>query len=279
MSQSIEDIIKELDAGYNPSRQLLQQKIDSLPGQADAQITGLNAQKDAAFNDILGGARDRGMGFAGIPLAEQAKYTATDFLPAVAKVRQSQNDSQTSLLGALNDLNIDQRKSAYSIKAGQDANDIEAAKARAASAANGSGSLAGLFGGGGGAGAAPGVKSATASQRADKGYNFTDAGGKAISAAQYAQLKGVPLRTLLSQMAKSGDQGAKTALNYVGDDFGYNAAKVGSNKSVANILNQLLWGVNQVKVSAPAPKKAAPAPIKNAYTPISLVSNPMALRR
>jgi hypothetical protein len=282
VAQAIEDIIRELDAGYNPSRQLLQQRIDSLPSQADTQISGLNAQKDSAFNDILGGARDRGMGFSGIPIAEQAKYTATDFLPAVAKVRQAQNETQSSLLQALNDIGLDQRKTAYTVQQGQVANEIEAAKARAAerASAGGSGSLSGLFGGSAGTTAASaGAKSATAAQRADKGYNFSDAGGKAISAAQFAQLKGIPLRTLLQQMANSGDKGAKTALGYVGNDFNYNAAKVGNDKNVVSVLNSLLWGVNQVKAAAPAPAKKTAAAPKLASTPISLFSNPLAMRR
>ncbi len=289
MAQNIEDIIRELDAGYNPSRQLIQQKIDSLPSQADAQIKGLEATQGKAFEDITAGARARGIGFSGIPLADQAKYTATDFLPAVARVRTSQNDTQSSLLGALNDINLDQRKTAFSVRAGQEANDLEGAKmaaaeraSRAASAAGGSGSLASLFGGGRGqqpAGQPAGAKSATAVQRGDKGYNFTNAQGKGISAAQFAQLKGIPFRTLLQQMANSGDKGAKTALGLVGNDYGYNASKVGSDKNTVNLLNSLLYGVNSVRAAA-APAKKAPAPgVKTAQTPVSLFSNPLALSR
>jgi hypothetical protein len=115
LARSLDQILTELDAGYAPSRQLINQRLEGLPQQADAEIQGLNAQQGQAFNDILAGARDRGLGFSGIPIQEQAKYTATNFLPAVARVRQAQTDQKTSLFDALNNVNLDQRKTATGI--------------------------------------------------------------------------------------------------------------------------------------------------------------------
>jgi hypothetical protein len=162
MSDSLDTILQQLDASYNPARQAINDRIGQLQGQADSQISGLNAQKDSAFNDITNGARDRGMGFSGIPLAEQAKYTATDFLPAVAKVRQSQNDARSSLTDAINNLGIDQRKTAFGIQQGQQQMDFQreqqAAAERAAAAARQASAGAGVGGfglGSGGGGAAP----------------------------------------------------------------------------------------------------------------------------
>lgn len=154
MSDSLDTILQQLDASYNPARQAINDRIGQLQGQADSQIAGLNAQKDATFNDITNGARDKGIGFSGIPLGEQAKYTATDFLPAVAKVRQSQNDTRNSLTDAINNLGIDQRKTAFGIQQGQQANDLELAKQRIITAAN-SASGAGGFGLAGGGGGSP----------------------------------------------------------------------------------------------------------------------------
>jgi hypothetical protein len=110
LATSLEQILKEIDAGYNPQRKALQQRLDALPGQAEAEISGLKATQDQAFQDILGGARDRGMGFSGVPIAEQSRYTASQFLPAVARVRQSQNETRMGLFDALNNVNLDQRK-------------------------------------------------------------------------------------------------------------------------------------------------------------------------
>jgi len=119
MARSLDQIISELDAGYNPSRQLINQKIDGLAGQADSEVAGLRATQEQAFGDITAGARDRGVGFSGIPIAEQAKYTASSFLPAVARVKQSVNDTRTSLLDSLNNVNLDQRKYATQLREGE----------------------------------------------------------------------------------------------------------------------------------------------------------------
>lgn len=119
MAQQIDDILKELDAGYNPQRQAINNQIAQLQPQADAQIQGLKTQQQNAFTDITNGARDRGMGFSGIPIDEQAKYTGGTFLPAVANVQSSLNNSKNSLTDALNNVNLDQRKSAYGIRDGQ----------------------------------------------------------------------------------------------------------------------------------------------------------------
>jgi len=98
------------------------------------------------------------------------------------------------------------------------------------------------FGGGqGGGGADNAPKSSTMQQRADKGFNFTDASGKAISAAQFAAAKGIPFRTLLQEMATAGDAGAKSALGFTGDDFGYDPRKI-TNQNVAQVYNALTWG-------------------------------------
>lgn len=256
MAQAIDDILKELDAGYNPQRQAINDQIAQLQPQADQQIQGLKAQQSNAFNDITNGARDRGMGFSGIPIDEQAKYTAGTFLPAVANVQQSVNTTKNSLLDSLNNVNLDQRKTAYGIQNNQQTLEQQAAQAAQAradalaaqKAANaGASGLAGLFGNTAQPKAAP---AASYQQRADKGYNFQDHNGKAISAAQYAQLTGTSLRQLLSQMAQGGDAGAKTALNYVGDDYGVNAAKLGNNQQAINIVNSILSGINQYKPAA-----------------------------
>lgn len=158
MAQGIEDILKELDAGYNPAKQAINDQIAQLQPQADQQVQGLKAQQSNAFNDITNGARDRGMGFSGIPLDEQAKYTAGTFLPAVANVQASVNNSKNSLLDSLNNLNIQQRTQAYGIRDNQatleeqkrqfDAQQAAALAQQKAAAAS-QASLSSILGGGG----------------------------------------------------------------------------------------------------------------------------------
>lgn len=258
MAQSLNDIMQELDAGYNPSRDLINQQISALPSQSEAQIAGLKAQEDQSYNDITDQARARGMGFSGIPLGDQAKYNATTFLPAVANVYSSQNQNKNSLLGALASLQEDQVKTANSIEGQQQQNDIAQQQADAAARAAGvaNGSIGGLLSGGGGAAASTAPGKAAVQQRKDGGFNFQDSGGKAISAARYSQLTGVPIRTLLQTMANAGDAGAKQALGLVGNDYGYNRSKVTSQNQI-NLLRAL--GLTADNYVAPKAAQAAPA--------------------
>ena len=53
MAQTIDEILKELDAGYNPSRDLINKRLAAVPGEAEAQIAGLDAKKTAAFDSLL----------------------------------------------------------------------------------------------------------------------------------------------------------------------------------------------------------------------------------
>ena len=80
-------------------------------------------------------------------------------MPAVASVRKSQNEVTNNLTDVLNNINLDQRKTAYQIRDNQVAQDIareqQAAQERCqrAAAAASSGWMSGLMGGG----ADPGV--------------------------------------------------------------------------------------------------------------------------
>lgn len=115
-ARALEDIIRELDASYSPQRQSIQERLNALPAQADAEIKGLEGQQTQAFDSILAGARGRGLGFSGIPIAEQAQYTSSQFLPAVARVRQSQNENRLSLSDALNNIGLEQNRFAQSLR-------------------------------------------------------------------------------------------------------------------------------------------------------------------
>lgn len=234
MARDIQDIIREIDASYNPQRQAIQQRIEALPGQADAEINGLRATQDQAFNDILGGARQRGLGFSGIPIQEQSKYTANQFLPAVARVRQSQNEVRGSLFDSLNNIDLQQRQYAEGVRQQELDRDLQRESADRQAAAFG-----GLLGGDNTAPqqiAAP--AGATLAQRKDKGFAFTDKDGRPINAAQYAKAKNIPFRQLLQEMANAGDTGARAALGFVGDDFGYDPTKI-VNQNLANLYGAL----------------------------------------
>ena len=259
--------MKEIGSTYAADRNLLNSQLKALPSQADAQIKGLDAKLAVANDNILQGARGRGLGFSGIPIAEQAQYAATEYAPAVAGVRKSQNDQRSSILSSLNGLARDQRSQAESIfqadrqfseqkrqfdlqmaeQRAQRAAQERAARAAAYQASAGDYLGALLGGGGGGGGAASQAAGPRMVRRKDGGFNITDAQGRAISAAQYARLKNIPFRDVVSTMARSGDTGAKAILGFVGNDFGFNARKAASGPNNTARLNSLYraftWGV------------------------------------
>lgn len=267
--RSLDQILSELNTVYDPQVNLLRQQQSSIPDQIASEEKGLQAKQTQAFDDILGGARRRGLGFAGIPLGEQAKYTATEFLPAVARLKQSGREQATSLEQAI--LGINERRQNAAVEAqryDQSRYDTWMQNERALAEQRRQAAAANTFRWPGGSGADSNTAAATAKiqQRSDRGFNFTDASGRPISAAQYSQLKGVPFRTLLQQMASSGDAGAKQALDFVGDDYGYNAGKVAGNQNIASLLNNLLWGVNTVSAPGVSPAKqsnSVKAPVNN----------------
>lgn len=89
----------------------------------EADITQAKAEQGQAYEDILGGARRRGLGFSGIPLGEQAKYASTVFAPAVLRARQQGKQQELSLTDALNSIYADRRKYADTLRQGDIAND------------------------------------------------------------------------------------------------------------------------------------------------------------
>ena len=231
IARSLDAILAELEPGYAGSRKAVQTQIEALPAQYEADLGGLNAQLDQANQNIVDQARRRGLGFSGIPVGEQAQYAATNFAPAVARLKSDQLTRRTSLDEALNSLDRDQRQQALGIRSNEetldeqrrqfDANmafqremaDRQAAAARASAAGSYS-----FGGGGGGATAAPQSNPVPQiAQRGDGGFSFTDAGGRAISAARYAEMTGTNFFDLLGRMAASGDKGASAYLKAGGN--------------------------------------------------------------
>lgn len=186
------------------------------------------------------------MAFGGIPLGEQATYLGQNYLPAVANLKNRFNQQKFNLQDALAQIGIQQRKDAYSIRDSELSRDEaarardEAARARVASGGGGGGFDFGGGGGGGGGGQTPGASTGYGyTQRSNKGFNFVGPNGQPVSAATYAKANGMNFRDLLQYMANKGDTGARTALGFVGNDYGYNPNQIGSN---ARLYNSLIWG-------------------------------------
>lgn len=253
-ARTLSQIIAELNPTYKPQIQSIKKQQSLIPQQTQAAESALNAKKDQAYEDILSGARRRGLGFAGIPLGEQAKYAATDYAPALANLRfQGQQQAmslQDAILGIRERrdtaaLNIRESERARRFQAQQAAKDRrfqarQNALSRASSGGGGGYIEPTVYGGGNGNGNTINYGFGNAQQRKGGGFNFTDDNGSAVSAAVYAKANNIPFRKLLERMAKMGDKGAKQALSFVGNDFGYDPRKI--NAARASLYNNLVWG-------------------------------------
>lgn len=108
MASTLSQIIGSLNKTYKPQVQAVRQQQALIPQSVANEEQALQGKQTQAFDQILGGARQRGLGFSGIPLQEQAKYTSTEFLPALARLRQQGNEQKLSLEQAI--LGINERR-------------------------------------------------------------------------------------------------------------------------------------------------------------------------
>ncbi len=213
--QSLEEIYAQLNPAYTGTRNIVNTQLSAIPGQYQASTDALGVKKDNAFRQVNTNANAKGMAFSGIPAAEQTRYLGETYLPAVAGLEAQKGTATLELQKILADIEKEQRLRAMDTRTDQqkalDAyieNERERAfklqvqrEAAAAEARSG---------GGGGGSQASGPP--TPQQRKDKGFNFQDPTGRAISARTYASLTNTPFSALLKQMAAAGDAGAADVL-------------------------------------------------------------------
>lgn len=224
--RTLQQVLTEMDGVYAPQVDSIRQRQAAIPGQIQAEEQGLQAKQETAFGDILAGARRRGTGvaFGGIPAGEQAKYTATEYLPALARLRQSGREQAMSLEDAI--LGINERK--YSMGQNIYSQETQMAEQRrqfdeqmkaqreqaARAAAASANTFAPTLGGNTVAPAAQTPRYTFKNGTDGKGgFAFYDAAGRPISAYTYAQATGTNFANLVQKMAAAGDLGARTALS------------------------------------------------------------------
>jgi hypothetical protein len=111
-TRTLEQVLASLGSVYDPQVEQIRQKQALIPGQLAEEESGLKAKEADYFqNTILGGARRRGLGFSGIPEGERARYGATEFLPAIARLRQQGREQAMSLEDAI--LGIQERRNTF----------------------------------------------------------------------------------------------------------------------------------------------------------------------
>lgn len=110
--RTLEQILSEYSSIYQPSIEYLRQRQAQAPQQATADIAAAEAAQTKAYEDILTGARRRGLGFAGIPLGEQAQYASQVFAPAVLAARQKATETGQGLESSILALQAEARQQA-----------------------------------------------------------------------------------------------------------------------------------------------------------------------
>ena len=117
MARSLDQILAELNPQYATSENILNTRINAIPGETDAGISQADAKLGEANTNILNSARRRGTGvaFGGIPIADQTKYAATEYAPAIANLRATGANKELTLQEQLANLARDKSTQAQSI--------------------------------------------------------------------------------------------------------------------------------------------------------------------
>lgn len=231
--RTLDQILQELNTtgGYASQIENIKAKQALVPENIQSNISAAEAAQTKAYEDIITGARRRGVGFSGIPLGEQAKYSSTVFAPAILAAKEQGRVQQLSLEDAMNQLISDRYSKALGIQQYEQQfaenqrqfNEQMAAQRRAAAAAERyNATLANAFTQ---AQTSNNTKQARYEWSPERGYQFYDAYGNPISAKQYHQntlavTGGPSFRDWLTQLnAAHSDNNMQTALKYVGNDY------------------------------------------------------------
>ena len=228
--QKYNERITALGGLYQPQIQNIQQQISTLPQQYEAQKSSLQQAKENAFRDITKTAARGGMFYTGFTPREEARYLGTTYLPGLQQLSQQETTARQGLMGQITGLQAQQKAAGLSyldqLAAYQRADEIAARQAAATRAAGSGGFGIDL---GNQTNPDQGAFNAPMVNKTAQGFQFTDASGKPINAAQYVALyqatgRQLSYRELLQTMANDGDANAKLALNYVGDDAQFGGA-------------------------------------------------------
>lgn len=211
----------QLGAAYDPQIQQLNTQVAQLAPQQASQQASLDQAKVNAFKDITNTANAKGVLFSGVPIDQQATYTGTKYLPAVANLQTSFNNSKNLLQSQINALNSDRVKTAQGNVAAYIKNQADAQYKQAqldlAAQRN---AISAARGGGGGLTAnqllAQQNKYQMGYKPNDQGLAFVGPNG-AISAYEYAagKAQGDPTgtyNTFVQALSKSPDSYDKNAL-------------------------------------------------------------------
>jgi hypothetical protein len=109
------DAYNSLGNVYDPQTSQVNTEIAQLAPQQAAQQSALDQAKVNAFQDINSQANSKGLLFSGFTPGQQAVYTGTKYLPAVANLQTSFNNTKNTLLDKINQINAQRATQAQGI--------------------------------------------------------------------------------------------------------------------------------------------------------------------
>lgn len=110
--RDLQSLIATQQQALQPQLGLIDESIAANDKSGVAQVAGIEAKKSDVFtNQIPQQAQDNGMFFSGFTPDEEAKYTASTYLPALAALQGTIAQTRSSLLGKKADLG----KGAYDV--------------------------------------------------------------------------------------------------------------------------------------------------------------------
>ena len=116
--RELNSLITTLGKSVQPQKALIDADIAANATAGAAQEAGLQATQQKAFGAIEQGAQNKGMFFSGFSPDQQAEYTASTYLPALAQLQATIAQTRSNLLGKKADLDTDIFKTAFQTREG-----------------------------------------------------------------------------------------------------------------------------------------------------------------
>ena len=117
--QSLDQIMAELQPGYQAQREVIGKGIQNTNETYKASELALDAAKTQGFNQINTQATGKGTTFSGIPADEMATYLSTKYLPGVQEAKAKKQSDTLTLEGQMASLDTDIRNKAFGTREGQ----------------------------------------------------------------------------------------------------------------------------------------------------------------
>lgn len=117
--QTLDQIMAELQPGYQGQREVIGKAIANTNETYKATDLALDASKTQGFNQINEQATGKGTAFGGVPIQEQADYLSTKYLPGKQAAKAKQQEDILTLEGQNAALDTDIRGKAFQSREGQ----------------------------------------------------------------------------------------------------------------------------------------------------------------